>query len=307
MILNKKIKNEKIRSKNMKYVLILICAVALLSCSESGKKSSAYGNFEAVEVLVSSEVAGKLLSFELEEGATLDSGRTVGRIDSVQTLLNLRQAEAQKESISSKYAFVIAQANVYRQQKANAEKDFARISKMFAEKSATQKQLDDITGVLALADKQINQIESQNATIFTDLKSLSAQIDRLKDLLAKCTIINPIKGVVLAKYSQASEVVSPAKPLYKIADLDNIILRVYVSGAQVGDLKIGQTVRVLVDKNATENRETEGVISWISSKAEFTPKIIQTKDERVKMVYAVKIKVKNDGSLKIGMPGEVAF
>ncbi len=291
----------------MKYILFIALAVAALSCSTGEKKSAAYGNFEAVEVLVSSEVSGKLQDFTIEEGATVDSGIVVGSIDSIQTLLKLRQAESQRDAINTKYASVIAQANVFRQQKENAEKDFSRIKKMFAEKSATQKQLDDITGALALADKQISQIESQNAGIFNELKALTAQIGQLEDMLRKCTITNPIRGIVLAKFAQRSEIVAPAKPLYKIADLDNIILRVYVGGAQLGDIKIGQKVRVLVDKSEKENREFEGTISWISSKAEFTPKIIQTKDERVKMVYAVKVTVKNDGSLKIGMPGEIAL
>lgn len=291
----------------MKYIFYALIVISVLSCSGNGKKSTAYGNFEAIEVLVSSEVSGKLIDFDVEEGTTIDSGKVVGSIDSIQTLLKLRQAESQRDGINTKYASVIAQANVFRQQKENAQKDYERIKKMFAEKSATQKQLDDITGALALADKQISQIEVQNAGIFNELKALTAQIGQLQDMLKKCTITNPIRGVVLSKFAQRSEIAAPAKPLYKIADLDNIILRVYVSGAQLGDIKIGQKVRVLVDKSENENREFEGAISWISSKAEFTPKIIQTKDERVKMVYAVKVLVKNDGTLKIGMPGELAL
>ncbi len=279
----------------------------MLSCSKNGNKSDAYGNFEAVETIISSESAGKLILFEIEEGSKLTAGKVVGIIDTVQLWLSLKQLEAQKSSIGTKFPSISAQLNVLKQQKEVALKDKERIEKMFAGKAATQKQVDDINGAISVIDKQLLQIETQNSPVFNEIKSIDVQIEKAKDLLKRSVIINPMNGIVLNKFAERFEIVNAGKPLYKIADLEGIILRVYVSGAQLSKVKIGQTVKVLADKNEKEIMNFSGEVTWISSQAEFTPKIIQTKDERVNMVYAVKVLVKNNGTLKIGMPGEVIF
>ena len=281
--------------------------IFISSCSQDGKISDAYGNFESVETIISAEASGKLLQFDIEEGTTVDSNKIIGLIDTVQLALKRDQLIASKNSIATKYSGVVTQINVLNQQKANLEKDKSRIDKMFSTKSATPKQVDDVNGAIEVIDKQISQIETQNPGIASELKSLDAQIAQVTDLIKKSIIINPKKGTVLNKFSEQYELVSPGKPLYKIADLSEIILRVYVDGSQLANIKIGNKVKVYIDQDKSTNRQLEGTVSWVSSKAEFTPKIIQTKDERVNMVYAVKINVVNDGSMKIGMPGEAKF
>lgn len=288
-----------------KQILFIFMAFLLFACSDKNNQSDAYGNFEAVEVQIASEVSGKLLKFDVEEGMKIPEGQIVALIDSNQLFFSLRQLEAQKSAISSKFPSIVSQLNVLKQQKENALKDKERIDKMFAGKAATQKQLDDINGALSVIDRQLQQIETQNSPVMNELKGLDAQIAKTKDMLSKCSIVNPVAGTVLNKFVEQSELVTPGKVLYKIANLDYITLRVYVAGSQLSSVKIGQKVRVIFDKNQKETAETDGEIYWISPQAEFTPKIIQTREERVNMVYAVKIRVKNDGSLKIGMPGEI--
>ena len=288
-------------------ILALLSALFLGACSGNGKLSDAYGNFESEETIISSEASGKLLFFDIEEGLQLDSGKYIALVDTVQNHLKLEQFLASKAAVSTKIEGVLAQIQVLSQQKDNTLKDKQRIDKMFSEKAATQKQVDDINGAIAIIDKQIEQIETQNGTILNELRSLDAQISQIKDAIVKSKIINPVKGTILNKYVERFEIVSPGKPLYKIADLSDIILRVYITGSQLAGVKISQHVKVIVDKDAKSTMDLSGRVIWISSQAEFTPKIIQTKEERKNLVYAVKILVKNDGSLKIGMPGEVRF
>ena len=302
------VKLTKFIIKNWKLDIIIFISLFLITgCSGNGGKSDAYGNFEATEIIISSEAAGQLLSFNVEEGEVLKAGQLIGVVDTTQLELKKEQLLASKAALSTKYGSVIAQVNVLKEQRTNTMKDKDRIDAMFKSKAATQKQLDDINGAIAVIDKQINQIETQNPSITNELKSLDAQIAQIQDMLEKCHIVNPVDGTVLNKYSEPDEIVTVGKPLYKIADLTTMYLRAYVSGDELSKIKIGQNVKVLIDKSKTENRSLEGTISWISSQTEFTPKIIQTKDERVNMVYAIKVQVKNNGSLKIGMPGEVRF
>ncbi len=292
---------------NMKKVLLFSVICILVACSGKNKKSDAYGNFESTEVIVSSEVAGKILKFNVEEGAVLKEGFIAGYIDTTDFVLKKEQLMAQREIISVKTSNINSQIDVQKQQKANLMIDKARIEKLFKDGAATKKQVDDINGSINLVDKQINSIETQNSSIMNELKNIDKQIDQVNENIRKCYINNPLNGTVLNKYAEESEFTTMGKALYKIANLDYLDLRVYVSGAQLPNIKIGQKVEVLIDKNADEYTKLEGTVSWISSTAEFTPKIIQTKEERVNLVYAVKVKVKNDGSLKIGMPGEVNF
>lgn len=290
----------------MKYFWIL--GITLLAgCSGNNHKSDAYGNFEATEIIVSAEASGKLLAFNVEEGLTLEAGANVGYIDTVQLSLKRAQLLATRQSVSAKIANILAQIDVLKEQRRVAETDKKRLEKLFGENAATQKQLDDVNGQISVIDRQIVSIETQNAAVLSDVKSLDAQIAQINDHIHKSVIVNPLRGTVLTKYAEPSEVIAYGKPLYKIADLQTMFLRVYISGDQLPHAAIGQKVHVLIDETKKYNQSLEGEISWISSKAEFTPKIIQTKEERVNMVYAVKIKIQNDGRLKIGMPGEVNF
>ncbi len=291
----------------MKKYVIIISLTLLAACSGKNNKSDAYGNFEADEVIISSEVGGKLLLFNIEEGAELKAETLIGLVDTTDLQLKKEQLTAQKNSIATKTANISAQIEVQQQQKANLLIDKARIEKLLKDGAATKKQLDDINGSISLVDKQIASIQTQNNSVSSDLLGIEKQIAQIEQSIKKSHIINPVNGTVLDKYMMQDELVTPGKSLYKIADITNIYLRAYVSESQLSSIKLGQKVEVLIDKGKSEVAKYEGFITWISSTAEFTPKIIQTKEERVNLVYAVKIKVKNDGALKIGMPGEVNF
>lgn len=286
---------------------VLLLAAAFTSCSNSERKSDAYGNFEAVETIVSSEASGKLIYFNVEEGMQLDSGALIAVVDTLQLYLQRQQLSSQKKVVSTKFSNVKAQTDVIEEQKKVNETEKNRIEKLLQDKAASQKQLDDINGSISVLDKQKSSVQSQNSTTKEELGNVETQIKSINDKIQKCYIVNPVKGTVLMKLTEPSEVVSFGKPLYKIADLSVLELKVYVSGAQLSSIKLGQKVKVLIDAGRETSKTLEGEISWISSKAEFTPKIVQTKEERVNLVYAVKIRVKNNGELKIGMPGEVLF
>jgi HlyD family secretion protein len=291
------------------YSALIVMAVAALlaGCSDNTKKSDAYGNFEATEVLISAEASGKLIKFNIEEGDTIQKGTAIGFIDTVQLYLKKDQLIATKLSAKSKLENIASQIAVIEEQKQNSIVDKNRIDNLYKANAATKKQVDDINGQIKVFDKQVGATLTQKSSILNDMKSLDVQIAQIQDQIDKSRIINPVNGTVLTKMAQENEITSYGKALYKIADLNNIYLRIYISGDQLAKIKLGQKVKVLVDADAKNNRQLTGEISWISSKTEFTPKIIQTKDERVNMVYAVKVRVANDGSLKIGMPGEVNF
>ncbi len=287
------------------HIIIFSSLVLLAACKSSSDKSDAYGTFESTETTISSESAGKILWLKAEEGEQLRDGDTVALIDAVQLALKREALIAQKNAASNKSDYITSQIKILEEQKKNSETEKERLEKLFKDGAATQQQMDNINGVIAVFDKQISSIETQNAPVLNELEAYDKQIEQLNDQIDRSYVVNPVDGTVLTKYSEANEIVIQGKALYKIAGLDYIYLRVYVSGAQLPSLKLGQQVKVFVDKNESELKEYEGTISWISSTAEFTPKIIQTKEERVNLVYAVKIKVKNDGTLKIGMPGEM--
>ncbi len=293
-----------------KIILFLLAGVIAAfagGCSKDDNRSDAYGNFEAVETIVSSESSGKLLEFNVEEGQTLSEGSIVGYIDTVQLQLKKKQLEAAKNLTRTKFKNVSSQVGVYQEQKKVALREKDRIERLLKDNAATGKQLDDINGSIDVLNRQIAAVETQNNTTNEELKNYDIQIKQIDDQLSKSTVVNPVNGTVIMKFVEQSEVVNYGKPLYKIADLNVMELRVYLSGSQLPEIKIGQTVKVLIDNGKSEYRTLEGEIFWISSKAEFTPKIVQTKEERVNLVYAVKVRVRNDGSLKIGMPGEVVF
>ncbi len=287
--------------------LIPIIAILLASCTGNEDLSDAYGNFEVDDIIVSAEANGKLLLLDVEEGKVLNANKLVAVIDTVDYVLKRKQLKAQKNAISSRIQNIQSQIDVQEQQKKNLLINQKRIEKLLKDGAATQKQLDDINGQIDLVDSQIESIKTQNVSVVSELEVINTQIAQVEESIKKCNIKNPIEGVVLEKYAEANEITTFGKPLYKIADMHFMILRIYVSGGQLPQIILGQEVEVLIDKNDQSNTKLKGVISWISESAEFTPKIIQTKEERVNMVYAVKVNVKNEGNLKIGMPGEVNF
>ncbi|MCF6240134.1 MAG: HlyD family efflux transporter periplasmic adaptor subunit [Bacteroidales bacterium] len=289
------------------FIILAGLLFILQSCVGNNDKADAYGNFEAVETLISAESTGKLLKFNIETGQKLNAGDTIGLIDSAVLTTKLKQLQAVKEEINANSKDVLSQIKVLDEQKNVLLIEKKRIENLIADSAATQKQYDDIIGKIKVIDRQIESVKVKNSAILSKYNQVNAQIEELKINLNKCKIINPINGTVLEKYAEVFELALPGKSLYKIANLDTMELKVYVSGAQLPHIKIGQKAKVYIDKNENENTELDGTVSWISSTAEFTPKIIQTKEERVKLVYAVKLLVKNDGNLKIGMPGEVKF
>ncbi|MGC4234624.1 MAG: efflux RND transporter periplasmic adaptor subunit [Niabella sp.] len=290
-------------------VLVAVIATMLTACNDKKVSFDASGSFEAEETIISSEATGAIKQFEIEEGQTLEAGQVIGYIDSVQLYLKKKQLEAQVVAILGKKPNIPVQLSALREQLKTTETEKTRIANLVKGDAATPKQLDDINAQIEVLKKQIEaQKSSLNISsdgISKDIMPLQVQIEQLNDQLAKCSIINPTNGTVLAKYSEANEMTAAGKPLYKIADLSNIILRAYITGNQLPQVKLNQKVKVLTDDGKGGYKETEGTIVWVSDKAEFTPKTIQTKDERANMVYAVKIKVKNDGSYKIGMYGEI--
>jgi HlyD family secretion protein len=287
-------------------LIIIIAVTGLFSCSDN-HRSDAYGTFEAIEVLVSSEANGRLLSFDINEGDVVSEGKVVGRVDTTDLYLRVLQIGKQQQALDARIASINSQIRVLQQQLANLTVDRERIEKLFDEGAATQKQLDDVKGQYDLLVEQIASTRVGKESVLSDKDTLEVQKEQIRESIGKCYITNPVQGTILNKYAETGEVTTFGKPLYKIANLDEIKLKVYISGAQLSEVKIGQEVEVLIDKGKKDYTRLSGKVSWISPEAEFTPKIIQTKEERVNLVYAVKVLVKNDGTLKIGMPGEVNF
>ena len=292
----------------MKYKTIIFMLSSLfIGCANNNEKSDAFGNFEADPVIVSTEVSGKILQLDIEKGQKIESGFIAAIIDTIQTSLKLKQIDAQKASVVAKRQSIQAQIAVFEEQIKNLQINEKRVAEMVKDQAATQKQLDDITGQISVIEKQIESTKTQFTSVSKEMELLDTQMETTLDLLGRSTIQSPVSGTILETYAEQGELATPGKALFKIANLDELTLKVYVSGAQLPNVKIGQQVNVIIDKSEKTNQKLNGTVTWISSEAEFTPKIIQTKEERVKLVYAVKIAVKNDGTLKIGMPGEVSW
>ncbi|PQV46929.1 HlyD family secretion protein [Jejuia pallidilutea] len=279
-------------------------AYSLISCGNNGEKANGYGNFEATEITISAENNGKLMQFSLDEGQVLKTNQFIGYIDTIPLFLKREQLKVSKAVISSKSKGVLSQIAVLNSKLKMAKTNKERVVNLIKDNAATQKQLDDITGEIDVIKNQIRSVEIQNAPVVNELKSIDVQLKQIDDQIQKSKIINPENGTVLTKYAEPNEITAFGKPLYKIANLNTMQLRVYISETQLANIKIGQEVTVKID-DAETMKSYQGTVSWIASEAEFTPKIIQTKEERVALVYAVKIDVKNDGSLKIGMPAEM--
>ena len=287
--------------------LILIAAVILTSCNNKSDQADAYGNFEATEVIVSAETSGRILKFDLTEGTEIEKGSEIALIDT--TLFHLQKAEidAGMKGVRTRISTINAQNDILTQQIDNLRVNIARIENMLKDDAATKKQYDDLSGQVAVLEKQILANNTQKASIAAELSVYESKKATLNELVTRSIVKSPINGTIIEKYSEAGELTAAGKPLVKIADLSFVKLKVYVSGAQLGSIKIGQDCTVRIDDGEKGYKSFTGKISYISGKAEFTPKIIQTKEERVTLVYAVIIDVMNDGTMKSGMPGEAIF
>ena len=294
-------------------ILIALCVSVLfvVSCSRNKNPFDASGSFEAEETIVSSGASGLIMELNIEEGQSLLAGQQIGYIDTVQLFLRKKQLESQVAALMGRKPNVGLQLSSLQEQLKAAQKEQQRLVKLVNAEAATQKQLDDANAQVEVLRKQV---EAQNSTltissegIGRDAAQVQVQIEQTNDLLKKSKIVNPVNGTVLVKYANVDEMTASGKPLYKIADLSAILLRAYITGDQLPLVQLNQEVSVHTDDGKGGFNESKGTVIWISDKAEFTPKTIQTKDERANLVYAIKVKVKNDGQYKIGMYGEIKF
>ncbi len=296
----------------MKKTLIAMAVAALcLSCGRGKEDFDASGRFEATETVVSAEVAGRLTCLEVTEGQQVTEGERVGAIDTVQTILKISQLEAMMSAAASRRTDISRQVAATEQLIATQRRERERFRKLVEADAANQKQLDDIDAQIALLEKQLSAqrstLESGNRSLGDEARSLFFQIEQMRDMLAKSRITSPVGGTVTAKYAETGEMAAVGRPLFKVADLENIYLRAYVAAAQLTQVKLGQKADVYADFGPGDYRVYPGTVTWISDRAEFTPKSIQTRDERADQVYAVKIAVRGDGYLKTGMYGQVKF
>ena len=286
-------------------------ALMMAACGNKEKSYDATGTFEATETTVFAEQSGALLTFDVNEGDSLAMGREVGLIDTTQTWLKIQQLRATKEVYQSQKPDMERQIAATRQQLVKARQDEQRYRELVADGAAPSKMFDDAANQVKVLQRQL---DAQISSLSTNTKALdkqtaaaNVQIDQLRDMLHKCHITAPTKGTVLEKYVERGEFVTVGKPLFKIADTQDMYMRAYVTSAQLQNIKLGQKVKVFADYGDNQRKEYDGSISWISSRSEFTPKTILTDDERADLVYAVKVAIKNDGFVKIGMYGEVKF
>ena len=282
--------------------------LALLSCARGEDKADASGAFEATEIVVSAEASGRILSFDASEGQALKAGQVVGKVDDVQLVLRKRQLLASKQSVESRRSDADVQLAAVLQQIETAKKEKLRVQNLIKANAANEKQLDDIDAQIAALEKQETaqraSIALGNQGVSAEGSSLDIQVAELDDQIAKCSIVSPIDGTVLVKYAEKGEFAAQGKALFKIADMDDMVLRAYVTASMLSRLRLGQGAKVLVDFGDKENKKYAGKVEWISATSEFTPKTAQTKDDRASLVYAIKVAVRNDGFLKIGMYGK---
>ena len=295
----------------LKYLILILVIATVASCKKTEKKFDASGSFEAEEIIISSEAIGTIKEFTISESQELKAGQAIGYIDSTQLYLKKKQLLASINAVLSKRPDVALQLGALDEQLKTAEKEKQRMTSLVSSGAGTQKQLDDVLAQINVINKQKEALQSSLKItvngITQETQPLYVQIEQLNDQLTKCRIINPVNGTVLAKYVEPNEVAATGKPLYKIADLSEIILRAYISGSQLSKVKLGQQLKIFFDDGAENYKKYAGEITCISEKAEFPPKPIMTKDERSNLVYAIKIRVDNDGFLKLGMYGEVKF
>ncbi len=290
---------------------VLLLSSFITGCNNSSDDADAYGNFEATEVLISAESNGKLIEFDLVEGDIINAGENIGLVDTLPLNLKKKQMQARIQALNTKTLNIPSQINVLIERKNVLEREKRRIENLFKEGAATQKQMDDINGQIDVTNKELmankERLETSNKGLLSEILPIQWQIEEINDQINKSIIINPVSGTILTKYAEQYEIVNFGKPLYHIANLNELYLRAYISGGNLSQIKLGQSVKVYIDEGKNDLKEYDGTISWISDKSEFTPKIVQTKEERVNLVYAIKVRVINDGGIKIGMPGEIKF
>ena len=304
--------NEYIETDNMKrsfaYPLLVLLAA---SCVEGNKAYDASGVFESTEVTVSAEGNGKILSRDIQEGDRLEAGQIVGCIDTVQLHLSEVQLEASRRAVGSGWLDISRQIAALESQIGKQRQELDRFTKLEKAGASNRKQVEDIQAQIETLERQLaaqeESLNSSNRNVSGQADALEAQIEQIRDRIRKCVITSPVAGTVLAKYSEAGEFAALGRALFKVADIDNIRLRAYITADQLTSLKLGQQVRVFADQGSSGRKEYAGTLIWISDKAEFTPKTIQTRDERANLVYAVKIAVENDGLIKLGMYGDIKF
>ncbi len=293
----------------IKNILYFSFVILLSACGRGNGDYDASGVFEATEVIVSAETNGKIMQFDITEGQLLDAGREIGYIDTVQLYLKKMQLLANMKSVKTRYTDVPRQIAATKQQIATQRNELKRFENLVKSNAANQKQVDDINAQILVLERQLaaqtETLENSNRGVSEESTGLDIQVAQLNDQLQKSIITSPIKGTVLSKYAEQGELATQGRVLFKIADMDNMFLRAYITSGQLTEVKIGQQVRVFADFGEKDKKEYAGTITWISDKSEFTPKTIQTRDERANLVYAVKIAVKNDGYLKKGMYGEL--
>ena len=304
--------NEYIETDNMKrsfaYPLLVLLAA---SCVEGNKAYDDSGAFESTEVTVSAEGNGKILSLDIQEGDRLEAGQIVGCIDTVQLHLSEVQLEASRRAVGSGWLDISRQIAALESQIGKQRQELDRFTKLEKAGASNRKQVEDIQAQIETLERQLaaqeESLNSSNRNVSGQADALEAQIEQIRDRIRKCVITSPVAGTVLAKYSEAGEFAALGRALFKVADIDNIRLRAYITADQLTTLKLGQQVRVFADQGSSGRKEYAGTLIWISDKAEFTPKTIQTRDERANLVYAVKIAVENDGLIKLGMYGDIKF
>ncbi len=285
--------------------------ILLAACTNGTPKYDATGTFEATDVIVSAEAAGKLLSFDIEEGTALKAGQQVGIIDTIQLYLKKLQLEASVKSVEGQRPDILKQVAATKEQIVQAKRERDRVANLLRVGAANQKQMDDAESLLEVLQKQLvaqnSTLKNSDQSLTWQSSSVGIQVAQVEDQLNKCHITSPLTGTVLAKYAEAGELAAPGTPLFKVADMEQIYLRAYITSEQLADVKLGQKVTVYADYGDDVRKEYPGVVTWISDTSEFTPKTILTKNERANLVYVVKIAVKNDGMLKIGMYGGADF
>jgi HlyD family secretion protein len=297
--------------KTIQYLTGLTLILFVAACGNKKGNYDASGSFEATETLVSAQASGQIETLDVIEGQQLTANTQVGYIDTVQLYLKKEQLLANMKAVDSRSYNVSLQIAAIKQQISKQQTELARFQNLVKSNAANQKQVDDIQASIDLLQRQLvaqtETLQNGNNSISSEAKGLAIQVEQIEDLIAKSIISSPINGTVLAKYAEKGEITTQGRALFKVADIDTLFLRAYFTADQLDKLKLNQTVNVFSDFGKKQMQKYTGIITWISDKAEFTPRTILTKDERANLVYAVKIAVKNDGFLKIGMYGEIRF
>ncbi|MEA5006409.1 MAG: efflux RND transporter periplasmic adaptor subunit [Rikenellaceae bacterium] len=297
--------------RSLSYMIFTVILFTSYSCSDKEGNFDASGNFEATEIIISSEATGRIISLGIEEGQEVDQNVQLGYVDTVQLQLQKERLISSVKAVRSRKADIPTQIAAIDQQISNLDIEKTRAERLITMGAGNTKTLDDINAQISTLNKQrsaqLSSMQRNNSSADSEGSAIEAQIKQLEDQIGRCKIYSPVKGTIIGKYAEEGEFTVVGKPLFKVADLDTITLKAYVTQSQLTKLKLRDKVRVFADFGVKERKEYEGIVSWISDKAEFTPKTIQTKEERENFVYALKIRVKNDGYLKIGMYGELQF